>query len=243
MLAAICEDDPICIEQLRKYCELWADQHPQAGLVMKQYKSPEDLLDAWENGAVFDVFFLDIEFDYMSGYELAETIRKKDSNTVLVFVTNSRNYVYDGYTLSVYRYLLKPVKDEDVAECLNYVYEQNMAFSEEILTFEVSGGGIRIRLKDIVRIECQLHKIQILTSDGNETTVRIYQSFTTFVKKLPEKWFVQCSRSSVINMIYVRQYTKSEIYLTAKKQPVSIGRKYSKETVSRLENFFWRTRA
>ena len=243
MLAAICEDDPIYIEQLKKSCEFWANQHPQAGLVIKQYRSPEDLLDAWESGAVFDIFFLDIEFDYMSGYELAEIIRKKDSKSVLVFVTNSRNYVYDGYTLSAYRYLLKPVKDEDVIDCLNHVYEQNMAFSEENLALETSSGGIRIRLRDIVRIECQLHMIQIFTSDGKDTTIRIYENFTTFVKKLPEKWFVQCSRSTVINMIYVRQYTKSEIFLDTERQSVSIGRKYSKDTVSKLENFFWRTRA
>ena len=41
--------------------------------------------------------------------ELARKIREKEKDVILVFVTSDASYVFDGYEVVAYRYLMNPV--------------------------------------------------------------------------------------------------------------------------------------
>lgn len=47
----------------------------------------------WEEGFIFDIVFLDIQMDKQTGMDIAQKIRKKNENAIIVFVTNFIDYV------------------------------------------------------------------------------------------------------------------------------------------------------
>ena len=57
--------------------------------------------------------------------ELARKIREKEKDVILVFVTSDASYVFDGYEVGAYRYLMKPVDEKKLWEILDYARTQN----------------------------------------------------------------------------------------------------------------------
>lgn len=82
MKIAVCDDDwPIREELIRLI------QRQVTDADITEYQSGEELLHA---GADFDIYFLDIEMDSVSGMELARHIREREENSrkrrIIVFV-------------------------------------------------------------------------------------------------------------------------------------------------------------
>lgn len=238
MNVAICEDELIYITALKYSCEAWAKKHPESPIKIKQYNTPEDLLYDWENGIRFEILFLDIEFQNMDGIKLAKKIRQDDKNAVLVLVTNFRKYALVGYELQVYRYLIKPVSDESVFDCLNHCLQ--LFFSvQEIITFPISGGGVRYTADEIIKIESMNHRIVLTLRNEEEKTIRTYQTLETIMKSLPTHKFIRINRSVIINLLYVRKYNHTSVELLNENTSITIGTTYRKETYSALSNYFW----
>ena len=66
----------------------------------------------------FDIIFLDIEMKGMNGMETAYSIRKKNSEMDIVFITVMPDYVFEGYKVSAVRYILKKEIEMSLPECL-----------------------------------------------------------------------------------------------------------------------------
>ena len=123
MNIAICEDELIYATGMQIAIQTWVQSRNYTDIQILLYSSAEDLWDDWERGKVFDALFLDIEFQHMSGFELAQRIRCADPNIPIIFVTNSNRYLIQGYEVSAYRYLLKPIRQEEISACLDYCYQ------------------------------------------------------------------------------------------------------------------------
>ena len=55
----------------------------------------------------FDIIFMDIEMKELDGLKTAEYIRSIDRNVILAFLTNYDKFVYSGYEVNAFRYILK----------------------------------------------------------------------------------------------------------------------------------------
>ena len=65
---------------------------------------------------------------------LARKIRETDSEVPILFLTNHKEYVFEGYEVQAFRYLLKPVTEdtlfpllEELQACL--LYTSDAAYS------------------------------------------------------------------------------------------------------------------
>lgn len=67
----------------------------------------------------FDLIFLDIDLGGMDGMALARKIRETDSEVPILFLTNHREYVFEGYEVQAFRYLLKPVTEDTLFPLLD----------------------------------------------------------------------------------------------------------------------------
>ena len=77
------------------------------------FRYPEDALNyAKEN--ICDIAFLDIEMVGMSGVELAEELKKQNSEINIVFCTGYGNYRDVAFELHASGYLMKPITPEKI---------------------------------------------------------------------------------------------------------------------------------
>ena len=74
------------------------------------YQNGHTLLQDYDTGTKFDIIFLDIEMSSVSGMEVADKIRKMDSDVFLIFVTNFSDFMAGGSPAAVAsRFLMPPI--------------------------------------------------------------------------------------------------------------------------------------
>lgn len=170
------------------------------------FKSGEELLEsAWQNEE-YAVFFIDIELPGRNGMETARLLRENGYQEMIVFTTNYEQFVYEGYEVEAFRYLLKPVKQSDVAVCMERV-KQNM--QKRALGFSYNRKRYQIAYKEIVYISSYGHYLTVHTLDQSYEWKYLLKDLQG---TLPEQ-FVRCHRSFIVNMDYVRKLDGKRILL------------------------------
>ena len=107
---AVVDDEKAIREQI---CTLIEEQQP--GSRIESYAAGEELL---ASGKRFDIVFLDIQMEGMNGIEVARNLRKQQGDTILIFITGIKDYVFDALDLYAFQYLLKPLDERKFAEVL-----------------------------------------------------------------------------------------------------------------------------
>ena len=82
------------------------------------FSSAEALEGAMAAGARFDLLCLDILMGGKSGMDFARQLRQRDEKISVLFITNSQEFLKDGYEVRPIQYLFKPVDREQLARAL-----------------------------------------------------------------------------------------------------------------------------
>ena len=122
MEIAICDDEKKLRIGLRRVIETKL-QLEGVEYGIQEYECGEDLLTGMEK-ILPDLLFLDIEMSGINGMETARELRKKYQDTIIVFVTAYPDFVFQGYEVHAFHYILKPYKEEKIKEVLEKALEE-----------------------------------------------------------------------------------------------------------------------
>lgn len=210
-----CDEDRSLLVQT---IHLWTSQESSALITVHEYKSVSSLLNEILLGHFYDLYFLDIMTAqaHDAGFRLAEKIRQMDIRALIVFTTNSKNYMSSAFEISAFRYLIKPIQSEKVINILNSV-SQTLLFSKSAAgTFQGLDKKLVIPYSSITHIESLSfqHKARIfLITSGYKDISLAGISFTEFAKsQLPAEFF-QCHRGYIINLSHITGYKNDSVTL------------------------------
>lgn len=173
---------------------------------IKEYSSGEDMICSRE---AFDLYFLDIKMNSLTGIETAKKIRLKNKESGIIFITALREYIFEAFDVQAFHYLIKPVEKEKLIEVLSsFLVKRN--FEEQFLIAKTKTQSYKINFKEILYIESQLRKIRIHTT--NET-IECYYKFSDVESRVEEYSFFRCHKSYIVNLRYVSKYTGTSITL------------------------------
>ena len=203
MNIAVVDDEKVILDQI-------------SGLVRKQmpdcylesYATGEGLLEAVKR---FDIVFLDIQMDGMDGIETARSLRKKQDDIVLIFVTGNREYVFDAIDLYAFHYLLKPVNEDKFREVLERAAGE-VAKKKEKRGLFIKRRNLTLDQADILYIESRAKKVEIHT-DGSKDIIEIYATMEELEGQLGED-FYRCHRAYIVNMAHITEYDNDSITIT-----------------------------
>lgn len=207
MRIAICEDNPQHAEILKAMIENWASKENKR-VDIGYYKSAEEFMFHWPSSIHYDLAFLDIQMASMTGLQLAKYIRQQDKTMLLVFTTGLKDYVLKGYEVKAYRYLIKPLKQKDIATTLCKAEEELEASRSDAIAISVGNVTRRIFKKDIYYVEIDDHYVVLHTVQGN---LRYKQKLSEIEPFFPEPQFCKCHRSYIVNLYHTGQLTKNEV--------------------------------
>ena len=91
----------------------------------------------------FDVLFLDIRMPGENGVSLAKHLRRLGDDMPIIFVTGEREYILEGYEVEALHYLIKPVQEKKIFECLERVY-RNAAQQEAHVILTGDMGVVKV---------------------------------------------------------------------------------------------------
>ncbi len=225
------ENSPIERKALSEALEEWSTIR-RINLHIRNWISGEDYFNAVhtdENFRYPDIYFLDIQLDGMSGIQIAEHLRVNGFHGVMIFVTAFREYVFDGYDVRAFDYLLKPIDKVRLHRCLDEISDTLIG---EMYTFREKDQLYNIPLCEILSFTSISHYVDITT---NDTVYRQYTSLGEILPKLT-KSFIQVHRSHIVNMFHIQKIAKGTLYLT-NNTTIKIGRQYSRNFTTAFSSY------
>lgn len=205
MNIAICDDEKIVRQQIKGLIE-----KQKADCNLELYETGEELLAA---GKHFDVVFLDIQMEGMNGIDTARTLREQSEETVLMFITGIKEYVFDAFDVAAFHYLLKPIEENKFMEVFDRAVkeaEKRKEKGQKQLFIKTRQRNITLEQKNILYIENRGRKAEIHTVDE---TIEIYAAMIELEKQLGGE-FYRCHRGYLVNMAYITEYSNDSIRLS-----------------------------
>lgn len=201
---AIVDDEKVIREQIRTLA-----MRQGAEVRADVYAAGSELL---ASDREYDVVFLDIQMEGVSGIDTARELRKKAEDTVVIFVTANKEYVFEAFDVSAFHYLLKPVEEKKFAEVFERAASEsekrNMRRSEPFLV-RTRERSITLDTKDILYVESRGKKVEIHTM---KESLEMYGSMNELESQLGSSFF-RCHRSYLVNMSHIAEYDSESILL------------------------------
>ena len=173
-----------------------------------------------------DILFLDIELKQLSGMETARNLRKRDSHTLLIFVTAYPDFVFQGYEVHAFHYILKPYENQKIMKVLEQAIKELGQNREHYFTLEQKSGTTKIPTKKILAFSSDRRKIIISLEDGNK--LEFYGKLDAVETDLPD-YFIRCHNRHLVNLNYVTALEKDGCTLRSQSFPVSRAYRQSVE--------------
>ncbi len=190
-----------------------------------EYDCGETLLTRTETEWL-DILFLDIEMKQLSGMETAKNLRKRDSHTLLIFVTAYPDFVFQGYEVHAFHYILKPYENQKIMKVLEQAIKELGQNREHYFTLEQKSGTTKIPAKKILAFSSDRRKIIISLEDGNK--LEFYGKLDAVETDLPD-YFIRCHNRHLVNLNYVTALEKDGCTLRSQSFPVSRAYRQSVE--------------
>jgi DNA-binding LytR/AlgR family response regulator len=170
---------------------------PRIGEVMGSDSATEALrvLQAEEVDAVF----LDIQMPGLTGLDLAQVLSRFKSPPPVVFVTAHEEHAVAAFELRAVDYVLKPVREERLAEAVRRVVEAGGPAPSGDVQIPVERGGITrfINRSEITHVEAQGDYARLHTAEASHL-VRV--SLATLAERWADAGFVRIHRSYLVQL-------------------------------------------
>ena len=202
---AICEDEKAEAQEL---AACTAQIIASFGVAAKPdiYLSAEDLL---ASPVYYDLLLLDCKLDQKTGIDVARELRERGCATTIIFVTAYDDYVYEGYEVNAYRYLLKPIDTVVLHKTLlDFVSHFER---EKYLDFASGKRMVHLKLGEIMYIESSEKQTIIRYTGGSYETAA---TIAELQARISSYAFFRTHRRFIVNMKYIMEVDKNIIRLT-----------------------------
>ena len=223
MKIAVCDDDMATREHI---VSLIKEQIQDAEIVT--FGSGEEMLKSQDD---FDISFLDVEMEELSGMDVAKHIRqeqeeKGSTRSIIIFVTGYDKYMNDAFDVSAFHYLLKPVNEEKFRTVFERALKELSVTEERTkLYILVRNSGVqqKVYIKDIYYIESANKKVIIHTSEG------ILESYGKMeeLEQMTGGSFYRCHRCYLVNMEKITSYSADTIKVINGDELILAQKKYN----------------
>ena len=226
---ALVEDDEeyrsVILDYLHRY-EAESGQRFQ----ISSFTDGEEIVNGYK--AVYDLILMDINMRFMDGMTAAEKIRMTDEAVVIIFITNSPQYVMKGYSVDALDYVLKPVNYFAFSQRIDRALVRMAQRKKQFISVTVKGGVQKLALSDLYYIEVFDHDLIYHTRNGD---ISARGSLADAESQLDAVSFFRCGKSYLINLEFVDGVQNNEILLGDMR--ISVSRSRKKELLDALNNY------
>lgn len=220
---AVCDDEPISLQNTVRLVETWS----------RQSKIPVDIF-TFDNGDELiakntsirmDILFLDIIMPLLNGMDTARELRQSDATLKIIFLTSSAEFALESYDVKAQGYLLKPVTYDKIKEILD---ECAHAFEAEPKTVVLKTvfGYQKLYFHDIEYAEAQNKRVIFHLKTGK--TMEVAEPLYSLESKLRNSnCFFKCHRSYLVYLPNVDHFNSSKI-ITKSGDTIPIARGFAK---------------
>ena len=166
-----------------------------------------------------DAVFTDIRMPGLNGLELAKVLARFKTPPPVVFITAHDDHAVDAFELNAVDYVLKPVREDRLAEAVRRVVESTGGdgggAGEDSIPVELGGVTRFISRAEVLYVEAHGDYARLHTATGNHL---IRSPLTTLEEEWREAGFVRIHRSLLVALPHV-----DEVRMDAGRCSVMVG--------------------
>ena len=158
-----------------------------------------------------DVVFLDINMPVLDGFDFLKEF--DDRNFMVVFVSAHGEFGIDAIKAGATDYILKPINIKELKQTVkkllmikNKKITIETVHETEKLVLPASHGFNVLTVDDIIRLEAKGSYTKVILKDGKNTIVS--RTLKDFGDTLPNDKFFRIHKSHLINLKYIKEYSK-----------------------------------
>lgn len=223
----LCDDDSEDLKILRESADDYIAQRCLFGKTVC-FSSPEDVLKFSKNSGENSVavYLLDVIMPMIDGIDLGKRIREHDKNSAVIYISSSREYSLDAFSVRAFSYLIKPFSREklfsELDECLSRI-----GTAPQKLSIKTAYNTVFLALSEIIAVEYLDHRLiyHLVNGEKVESAYR-RQPFDVQAEELMQTGaFLKVSASYLINYQNI-QGVKSDEFIMCDGSQYKITRKY-----------------
>lgn len=175
-----------------------------------EYSSAEDFLKTYRKG-MFEIIFVDVCMGEMDGLTLAEQLRIADRELGIIFMSTTRDFVFQSFSSQPKGYLCKPFEYAVFAEVMNRTI-RDLDAEDKLLKVSIPHKVLEIPLSEIVAVLSNNHSVDLKLITGEvKQSIMLFGELETALENEPN--FLFCSRGVIINMDYASQVRGDQIIM------------------------------
>ena len=205
MKIAVCEDEKVIAEELASQVQKFVNESNLEADIDIYYDCEKFTAAA----SVYDLALLDIMFDGKNGIDAARELRNRGLKTTIIFITSYSEYVYEGYEVGAFRFLLKPIDENSLKQAITSFVT---AYKEKsYILVPVNKKTLNISLEKVMYIEAsEKHSIVRCLDESYQTS----KSISDFQAEINSLRFFRTHRRFLVNMKYISEIDGNIITLS-----------------------------
>ncbi len=209
MKIAICDCDNNSAEELRQILSSYNREFREMEIYL--YNSGEDLIAAYKKkGIRFNMIFLETKLGKLDGIETVRSILEIDSSVLVFFVTSSMDYVFLGYEVKAFRYIMKPFTEEQIKKAYSSAIKE-LFKNEKRYSVQTKSRLITINIDNLLYLESVKRQVFAVTTNDR---IGFYSKLTIEEERLKTFGFVRVHQGFLVNMAHIKTIVEGDIILT-----------------------------
>ena len=203
---AICDDNEHVCAQMKEFCSSFLGESINHELLV--FNDGLQLTNCKQH---IDILFLDIEMPFLNGFKVAEELYKRSRDTRIIFLTNYAEMMQKAFKVKAFRYLIKPVNEEELKESLTEAIKDIHSNTKIVVNCSESEGKTEIIVyeKDIMYIEAIGDGSVIYTFAQGHIISR--KPLKYWEEQLTDALFFQTHKSFIVSLAYVTSVKKNSV--------------------------------
>lgn len=210
MIIAICDDYAAVAQELKSNIESICAKKDWP-LKTTVYTSPAAILQA--DLSKTQVVFLDIDMPQINGLEVAEQLRAKFPEIIIVFVTSYIEYAPEGYRVNAFRYLLKQRLDSELCGVMCDVH-QKLTESSRTISIRTKSEIITLPINRILYIEGTAGREVLFHAETEYHVIHAVGRLASYGDELKDKGFLKLQKSFIANMTHILKINNYHVYMS-----------------------------
>ena len=207
MHICICDDDKSQHEIIKNYINGFSllTQKPE---IISRF-SGNDLIKDCMSGTGYDILFMDIQLDSVSGLEVAQTVRRLNPNAIIIFISNHPDYVFEAFSVEALHFMVKPITELEFKRIFVRAISKYNSLHSFLPSRFLSDRAV-ICINDILYCEGYNRHVMIYTDKGKYESVA---KLSDIYEMLSTHGFVQTHQGFIVNMSRIRRFDKESVTL------------------------------
>lgn len=231
---AICENNAMQIKYVVDVINKYSIKENMDFMIDK-FISGEELLNS--NHSKYNVIFLEIKMNGISGIDTAKKIRETNEEVKIIFLTSSKELWAEAFKVNAFRYLVKPVKEKGLYNEISTVVNE-IKRNNKYIILNYNNEINKIFISNIRYLEIENRKVVFHCNSANYYSMRPLSYWNEVLTKYN---FYKPHSSYLVNLKYISKINKEllelstgEIIYFSKRKYKEFKEKYMEYIISEI---------